>query len=247
VFRGSPSSEEGVEMQEEAFIKLRGVSKFYMKGKTRVPVHENVNLSVPKGCMVALMGPSGCGKTTLLNMIGGLDRASAGSIEIGGQDLSRMSERQLARWRATQIGFVFQFYNLMPVLTAERNVELPLLLTGLGRRQRREHVRTALRIVGLEERARHYPRELSGGQEQRVAIARAIVSDPAMLVCDEPTGDLDRKMANEIMQLLRDLNTRFDKTVVMVTHDPLVVDKCDYVVNLETDDLSNCHLGATRA
>jgi putative ABC transport system ATP-binding protein len=234
-------------MNESAFIRLTGVGKHYMKGKTRVPVHENVNLTIPQGGMVALMGPSGCGKTTLLNLIGGLDRASEGSIEIGGQRIDKMSESQLAKWRATQIGFVFQFYNLMPILTAARNVELPLLLTRLSRKQRKEHVATALKIVGLEDRARHYPRELSGGQEQRVAIARAIVSDPAMLVCDEPTGDLDRKMANEIMQLLRDLNTRYNKTVVMVTHDSLVVDKCDYVVNLETDDLTNCDLGASAA
>jgi putative ABC transport system ATP-binding protein len=231
-------------MTDQAFIKLTGVSKFYMKGKTRVPVHENVNISIPQGCLVALMGPSGCGKTTLLNLIGGLDRSSAGSIVIGGQEISKMSESQLAKWRSTQIGFVFQFHNLMPVLTAERNVELPLLLTNLNKKQRREHVATALKIVGLEDRAKHYPRELSGGQEQRVAIARAIVSDPAMLMCDEPTGNLDRQMANEIMQLLRDLNTRYNKTVVMVTHDPHVVEKCDYVINVEEDDLSNCHLGA---
>ena len=232
-------------MEDKAFIKLRDVAKFYMKGKTRVPVHENVNISIPQGCLVGLMGPSGCGKTTLLNMIGGLDRCSSGSIEIGGVDISRMSESKLAKWRSTQIGFVFQFHNLMPVLTAERNVELPLLLTKLNKKQRREHAATALKIVGLEDRATHYPRELSGGQEQRVAIARAIVSDPAILMCDEPTGDLDRQMANEIMQLLRDLNTRFNKTIVMVTHDHHVIDKCDYVINVEEDDLSNCHLGET--
>jgi putative ABC transport system ATP-binding protein len=231
-------------MNNNAFIKLTGVSKFYMKGKTRVPVHENVNISIPQGCLVALMGPSGCGKTTLLNLIGGLDRSSTGSITVGGQEISSMSEGQLAKWRSTQIGFVFQFHNLMPVLTAERNVELPLLLTSLSRKQRKEHVATALQIVGLEDRAKHYPRELSGGQEQRVAIARAIVSDPAMLMCDEPTGNLDRQMANEIMQLLRDLNTRYNKTVVMVTHDHHVVEKCDYVINVEEDDLTNCQLGA---
>jgi len=231
-------------MNENAFIQLTDVGKHYMKGKTRVPVHEHVNLSIPRGSMVALMGPSGCGKTTLLNLIGGLDRCTEGEIEIGGQRIDRLSESQLAEWRATQIGFIFQFYNLMPILTAARNVELPLLLTKLNARQRREHVTAALKIVGLEDRAKHYPRELSGGQEQRVAIARAIVSDPAMLVCDEPTGDLDRKMADEIMQLLRDLNTKYNKTVVMVTHDPQVVDKCDYVVNLESDDLTNCHLGS---
>lgn len=230
-------------MAEDAFIKLTGVSKFYMKGKTKVPVHENVNITIPQGCLVALMGPSGCGKTTLLNMIGGLDRSSEGTIEVGGQQINKMSESQLAKWRSSQIGFVFQFHNLMPVLTAERNVELPLLLTSLSKKQRRDHVATALKVVGLEDRARHYPRELSGGQEQRVAIARAIVSDPAMLMCDEPTGNLDRHMANEIMQLLRELNTRFNKTILMVTHDHHVVEKCDYVINVEEDDLSNCHLG----
>ena len=230
-------------MADNAFIKLTGVSKFYMKGKTKVPVHENVNITIPQGCLVALMGPSGCGKTTLLNMIGGLDRSSEGTIEIGGAQINKMSESQLAKWRSTQIGFVFQFHNLMPVLTAERNVELPLLLTNLSKKQRKEHVATALKIVGLEDRAKHYPRELSGGQEQRVAIARAIVSDPAMLMCDEPTGNLDRQMANEIMQLLRDLNTRFNKTILMVTHDHHVTEKCDYVINVEEDDLTNCHLG----
>lgn len=230
-------------MNDQAFIKLKGVSKYYMKGKTKVPVHENVNITIPQGCLVALMGPSGCGKTTLLNLIGGLDRSSGGEIEIGGQRIDRMSENQLAKWRSTQIGFVFQFHNLMPVLSAERNVELPLLLTRLNRQQRHQHVATALKVVGLEDRAKHYPRELSGGQEQRVAIARAIVSDPAILMCDEPTGNLDRQMADEIMQLLRDLNTRFNKTVVMVTHDHHVVAKCDYVINVEEDDLSNCHLG----
>ena len=230
-------------MSDNTFIELTGVGKHYMKGKTKVSVHQNINMTIPKGCMVALMGPSGCGKTTLLNLIGGLDRPSEGEIMIGGKRIDRMSESQLARWRATEIGFVFQFYNLMPILTAARNVELPLLLTQLSKKQRRQHVTAALEIVGLEDRAKHYPRELSGGQEQRVAIARAIVSDPAMLVCDEPTGDLDRKMANEIMQLLRDLNTKHNKTVVMVTHDSLVVDKCDYVVNLESNDLTSCHLG----
>jgi len=231
-------------MNDQAFIKLRDVSKYYLKGKTKVPVHENVNISIPQGCLVALMGPSGCGKTTLLNLIGGLDRSSGGEIEIGGQRIDSLSENQLAKWRSTQIGFVFQFHNLMPVLSAERNVELPLLLTNLNRQQRQQHVATALKVVGLEDRAKHYPRELSGGQEQRVAIARAIVSDPAILMCDEPTGNLDRQMADEIMQLLRDLNTRFNKTVVMVTHDHHVVAKCDYVINVEDDDLSNCHLGA---
>jgi putative ABC transport system ATP-binding protein len=234
-------------MKNPEFIKLRNVGKYYMKGKTRVTVHENVNLTIPEGCLTALMGPSGCGKTTLLNMIGGLDHCTSGSIEIGGREISSMSENQLAAWRATQVGFVFQFYNLMQVLSAERNVEVPLLLTHLDRKKRMEHVHTALEIVGLADRAGHLPGELSGGQEQRVAIARAIVSDPAMLICDEPTGDLDRKMADEIMSLLKELNTRFGKTIVMVTHDSHVVDTCDFVVNVEEADLSDCHLGMASA
>lgn len=229
-------------MSDNNLIALHGVGKYYMKGKTKVTVHENVNLTIPEGAFVALMGPSGCGKTTLLNLIGGLDHCSAGSVEIGGQRIDQLNDRQLAAWRARHVGIIFQFYNLMPVLTAARNVELPLLLTHLSKAKRREHVQTALKIVGLEERADHYPSELSGGQEQRVAIARAIVSDPTLLLADEPTGDLDRQTAGEIMQLLRELNQRFGKTIVMVTHDPHAAEYATHVVNLEETDLSNCRL-----
>lgn len=220
-------------------IVLRGVSKNYTKGKTRVSVHENVNLSIPAGAFVALMGPSGCGKTTLLNLVGGLDHCTDGSVEIGGRRIDQLNDNQLSAWRARHIGIIFQFYNLMPVLTAARNVELPLLLTDLSKAQRQEHVQTALKIVGLEERADHYPGELSGGQEQRVAIARAIVSDPTIVLADEPTGDLDRATANEIMQLLQELNKAHGKTIIMVTHDPHAAEYASHVINLEAADLSN--------
>jgi putative ABC transport system ATP-binding protein len=225
-------------------IVLQGVSKQYTKGKNRIVVHDNVNLSIDAGAFVALMGPSGCGKTTLLNLIGGLDPCTGGSVAIGGQRIDRLNDRDLSAWRARHIGIIFQFYNLMPVLTAARNVELPLLLTGLSKSQRREHVRTALKIVGLEDRAEHYPGELSGGQEQRVAIARAIVSDPTLILADEPTGDLDRNTANEIMQLLRELNRQHGKTVVMVTHDAHAAGYASHVINMEEADLSNYHVGA---
>lgn len=231
-------------MGNKNLIILQGVSKHYMKGKTRVVVHENVNLSIPAGAFVALMGPSGCGKTTLLNLIGGLDHCTGGSVEIGGQRIDQLNDTQLSAWRAHHVGIIFQFYNLMPVLTAARNVELPLLLTDLSKTQRREHVQTALKVVGLEDRADHYPSELSGGQEQRVAIARAIVSDPVMILADEPTGDLDRKTADEIMQLLKLLNQKFGKTIIMVTHDPHAAEYASHVINLEEADLSNYMLGA---
>ncbi len=228
----------------ENLIVLKGVNKHYTKGKTPVTVHENINLSIPAGAFVALMGPSGCGKTTLLNLIGGLDHCTGGSVEIGGQRIDQLNDKELSAWRARHIGIIFQFYNLMPVLTAVGNVELPLLLTDLSKSKRRENARTALKIVGLEDRADHYPGELSGGQEQRVAIARAIVSDPTLILADEPTGDLDRKTAHEIMQLLRQLNRDFGKTIVMVTHDPQAAEYASHVVNLEQVDLSNCHLKA---
>lgn len=234
-------------MNKNNLIELKGVGKFYVKGKTRVTVHENVNMSIPEGAFVALMGPSGCGKTTLLNLIGGLDHCSEGSVEIGGRRIDQLSDNQLSAWRAKHVGIIFQFYNLMPVLTAAQNVELPLLLTKLPKTKRRDHVHTALQIVGLEARAEHYPGELSGGQEQRVAIARAIVSDPTILLADEPTGDLDRQTAGEIMQLLRELNQRFGKTVIMVTHDPHAAEYATHVVNLEEADLSNCHLAQQAA
>src|SRR5712664_1169927 len=204
----------------EAIVSLRNVDKRYTRGKQSVEVLQGLTLDIPKGEFVALMGPSGSGKTTLLNLIGGLDTPSAGEITVAGQRLDQLGSGALARWRAANVGFVFQFYNLLPMLSAQRNVELPLLLTSLSATERRRHAEIALTLVGLRERAKHKPRELSGGQEQRVAIARAIVSDPTLLVCDEPTGDLDRATAHEIMLLLQMLNEDHGKTIVMVTHDP---------------------------
>jgi putative ABC transport system ATP-binding protein len=201
-------------------VEIRGVTKAYRRGDERIEVLHGVDLDIPEGDFVALMGPSGSGKTTLLNLIGGLDTPTSGSISVGGQRIDSLSHGQLSRWRAAHVGFVFQFYNLLPVLTAQKNVELPLLLTNLSAGQRRRHAAIALALVGLSDRARHKPRELSGGQEQRVAIARAIVSDPTLLVCDEPTGDLDRATADEVLTLIQMLNREHGKTVVMVTHDP---------------------------
>ena len=203
----------------EALAELTGVSKLYRKGKTTVEVLHELDLTIPAGDFAAVMGPSGSGKTTLLNLLGGLDRPTSGTVRVGDATLSSMSNSELSRWRATNVGFIFQFYNLLPVLTAQKNVELPLLLTKFGSKERARRAKIALDIVGLDERASHYPRELSGGQEQRVAIARAIVSDPALLLCDEPTGDLDRETADEILKLLQTLNTEHGKTIVMVTHD----------------------------
>jgi putative ABC transport system ATP-binding protein len=200
-------------------VEIRGVTKTYQRGRERIEVLHGIDLDIPEGDFLALMGPSGSGKTTLLNLIGGLDTPTAGSIAVGGQRIDQLSSGALSRWRAGHVGFVFQFYNLLPVLSAQRNVELPLLLTNLSAAERRRHARIALALVGLHDRARHKPRELSGGQEQRVAIARAIVSDPTLLVCDEPTGDLDRGTADEILTLLQVLNREHGKTVVMVTHD----------------------------
>jgi putative ABC transport system ATP-binding protein len=201
-------------------VELRHVIKRYKRGKQSVEVLHKLDLDVPAGEFLALMGPSGSGKTTLLNLIGGLDRPDEGSIAVNGQRVDSMSDSQLAKWRSRHVGFVFQFYNLMPMLSAERNVELPLLLTNLSAAQRKANVRAALEIVGLAERARHKPSELSGGQQQRVGIARALVSDPTLLVCDEPTGDLDRQTAVEILDLLQVLNREQGKTIIMVTHDP---------------------------
>ena len=204
----------------EALISLKHVVKSYKRGKEVVEVLHNLDLDIAPGEFIALMGPSGSGKTTLLNLIGGLDSPTSGEIVVDGQDLSRLSSGQLVKWRARHVGFIFQFYNLMPTLSAERNVELPLLLTHLSARERRQHVQAALQLVGLADRARHKPGELSGGQQQRVAIARAIVVDPTILVCDEPTGDLDRHTAEEILGILQLLNRDQGKTIVMVTHDP---------------------------
>ena len=222
----------------ETMIRIDHVSKVYRRDALHVPVLKDVNLILEKGEFVALMGPSGSGKTTLLNLIAGLDRPSSGSIRIENMAISGLSEAKLAPWRARHVGFIFQLYNLIPVLTALENVELPLLLTGLKRKDRLEHARAALAIVGLADRMEHYPRQLSGGQEQRVAIARAIVTDPVLLVADEPTGDLDAKSAEEILELLNRLNGEFGKTIVMVTHDPRAASRAHRVVHLEKGELS---------
>ena len=203
----------------EILAKLEHVSRVYRKGREQVDVLHELDLEIEKGDFLALMGPSGSGKTTLLNMLGGLDRPTSGTVTVGGAELSSMSNSQLSAWRAVHVGFIFQFYNLLPVLTARRNVELPLLLTNMSAKERARRADIALDIVGLADRAKHRPRELSGGQEQRVAIARAIVSDPDLLLCDEPTGDLDRETADEILKLLQTLNSEHGKTIVMVTHD----------------------------
>lgn len=218
-------------------IVLRGVRKEYRRDQFTIPVLEDLSLSVDEGEFLALMGPSGSGKTTLLNLIAGLDRPTAGEIMVHGQDLTQLSEGAITRWRSNNVGFIFQLYNLIPVLTAEENVELPLLRTKLSRRQRAERARTALRIVGLEGREDHYPRQLSGGQEQRVAIARAIVTDPYLLVADEPTGDLDRKSGEEILELLQVLNQEFKKTIVMVTHDQRAADRAGRCLHLDKGKL----------
>ena len=203
-----------------ALVEVRNLHKEFRRGSERIDVLQGLSLEMPKGDFLALMGPSGSGKTTLLNLLGGLDTPTDGSVVVGGDRIDRMSGGKLAHWRARHIGFVFQLYNLLPVLTAERNVELPLLLTPLARAERKTHVATALEVVGVSNRAKHYPRQLSGGQEQRVGIARAIVTDPTLLLCDEPTGDLDRKSGDEILDLLDALNREHGKTIVMVTHDP---------------------------
>src|SRR5512143_3660289 len=218
-------------------VTVNDLHKVFRRGGERIDVLHGLNLDVPPGDFLALMGPSGSGKSTLLNLIGGLDRPTDGSITVGGQRIDRMSNGQLAAWRARHVGFVFQLYNLLPVLTAERNVELPLLLTGLSRAERRRHVATALGVVGLADRARHFPRQLSGGQEQRVGIARALVTDPTLLLCDEPTGDLDRKSGDEILDLLQTLNRDHGKTIVMVTHDPHAAARAKRILHLEKGTL----------
>ncbi len=218
-------------------VQISGVSKSYQRDTMTIPVLHDITLEVPEGEFLGLMGPSGSGKTTLLNLIAGLDRPDGGTVTVAGTDVTKLSESQLARWRATHIGFVFQFYNLIPVLTAFENVELPLLLTSLSKAERRKHVETALALVGLADRMHHYPRQLSGGQEQRVAIARAIATDPTILVADEPTGDLDRKSAEEVLTLLERLNREFKKTILMVTHDPHAAERAHLVRHLDKGEL----------
>jgi len=216
-----------------SLVTIRDVHKVFHRGSERIDVLQGVNVDIPPGDFLALMGPSGSGKTTLLNLMGGLDRPTSGTVDVAGERIDRMSGSRLSRWRSQHVGFVFQLYNLLPVLTAERNVELPLLLTRLSRAERRKHVATALEVVGLTDRARHYPRQLSGGQEQRVGIARAIVTDPTLLLCDEPTGDLDRKSGDEILDLLQALNRDHGKTIVMVTHDPHAAVRAKRTLHLE--------------
>ncbi len=214
------SREVNQKMENSRLVRVENVHKVYHRGAERIDVLLGVNLEIPEGDFLTLMGPSGSGKSTLLNLLAGIDKPSEGTVDVDGAKISSMSQGELARWRARHVGFIFQLYNLLPVLTAERNVELPLLLTSLSSAERKRHVAAALAIVGLADRAKHYPRQLSGGQEQRVAIARAIVGDPTLLLCDEPTGDLDRKSADEILDLIQALNREHGKTIVMVTHDP---------------------------
>jgi putative ABC transport system ATP-binding protein len=220
-----------------AAVLLRNVVKRYIRGKQSVEVLHQLDLEIPEGEFLALMGPSGSGKTTLLNLIGGLDRPTEGEIIVAGENIDKLSGAQLAKWRARHVGFIFQFYNLMPMLSAERNVELPLLLTKLSAVERKRNVAAALSIVGLEDRAKHKPNELSGGQQQRVAIARALVADPTLLVCDEPTGDLDRATAEEILGLLQVLNRQQGKTIIMVTHDPLAAEYASRVLHVDKGQL----------
>jgi putative ABC transport system ATP-binding protein len=220
-----------------ALVKINGVHKFFTRGNERIDVLKGVTLDIPQGDFLALMGPSGSGKTTLLNLLGGLDAPSSGTVEVGGTNIGALSGGQLSQWRSHHIGFVFQLYNLMQVLTAEGNVELPLLLTKLSKSERMKRVAIALKVVGLAERSKHYPRQLSGGQEQRVGIARAIVTDPTLLLCDEPTGDLDRKAGDEILDLLQALNRDHGKTIVMVTHDPRAAERAKRTLHLEKGQL----------
>jgi putative ABC transport system ATP-binding protein len=233
--------------RSSSLIQVRGLDKKYRRGSEEIDVLRGLNLDVDKGEFVAFMGPSGSGKTTLLNLLGGLDVPSAGSITVAGDEITHMSRRKLTDWRARHVGFVFQMYNLIPVLTGYQNVELPLLLTSLSKSERRKHVETALSVVSLADRMHHYPRQLSGGQEQRVAIARAIVSDPTFLLCDEPTGDLDRKSADEIMAIIERLVREYGKTVLMVTHDPLVARRADTTLHLDKGTLDTGHREAVTA
>src|SRR5258708_454094 len=223
---------------DKILVEVDGVEKVFHRGSEEIHVLKDLHLKVPTGEFVALMGPSGWGKSTLLNLIGGLDRPTRGTVSISGERVNELSDHKLAAWRARHIGFVFQLYNLLPVLTAERNVELPLLLTHLSKHERRQHVETALAIVGLSHRARHYPRTLSGGEQQRVGIARGIVTDPTLLLCDEPTGDLDRKAGDESLHLLQGLNREHGKTIIMVTHDPHASARASRTVYLNKGQLS---------
>ncbi len=218
-------------------IKINNLYKSYWRNSLEIPVLENLSLEIEEGEFLAMMGPSGSGKTTLLNMIAGIDRPSKGELLVAGTDIGKLGESALAKWRSANIGFVFQFYNLIPVLTAYENVELPLLLTKLSKEERKKHVETALSIVGLGDRMKYYPKQLSGGQEQRVAIARAIVTDPVILVADEPTGDLDKNSAQEILTLMERLNKEFKKTIVMVTHDPHAAERASKILHLEKGEL----------
>jgi putative ABC transport system ATP-binding protein len=226
-------------------VEVRGVYKSYRRGSQTVPVLEDITFDIGEGDFLALMGPSGSGKSTLLNLIAGIDKADSGTIIVAGTDITTLSETELARWRAVNVGFIFQFYNLIPVLTAFENVELPLLLTNLSKRERKEHVEIALRVVNLSHRMSHYPGQLSGGEQQRVAIARAVVTDPTVLVADEPTGDLDRVSAEEIMALMDRLNTESTKTIIMVTHDPRAARKAHFIKHLDKGVLDNADLQNT--
>jgi putative ABC transport system ATP-binding protein len=226
-------------MSENALVRIRGVHKYFTRGNERIDVLQGVDLTVPAGDFLALMGPSGSGKTTLLNLMGGLDKPTEGVVDVDGVQISGLGGSGLSHWRSQNVGFVFQLYNLLPVLTAERNVELPLLLTRLSKAERRKRVAIALKVVGLAERSKHYPRQLSGGQEQRVGIARAIVTDPTLLLCDEPTGDLDRKAGDEILDLLQTLNRDHGKTIIMVTHDPQAAARARRTLHLDKGILTN--------
>ena len=219
--------------ENDALVRVRDLHKVFRRGSERIDVLQGVDLGIPEGDFLALMGPSGSGKTTLLNLLGGLDKPTQGTVEVAGEHIEKMSGGRLSRWRARHVGFVFQLYNLLPALTAERNVELPLLLTHLSKAERARHVAAALSVVGLSDRTKHYPRQLSGGQEQRVGIARAIVNDPTILLCDEPTGDLDRRASDEILDLLHGLNAEHGKTIVMVTHDPHAAARAKRILHLD--------------
>lgn len=220
-------------------VEVKSVTKVYKRDTLEIPVLQNISLDVPEGEFLALMGPSGSGKTTLLNLISGIDQPTSGSIVIAGTDIAKLNESALAKWRSRNIGFVFQFYNLLPVLTAYENVELPLLLTDLSKKEKKERVEAVLKVVGLADRMDHYPRQLSGGQQQRVAIARAVVTDPTLLIGDEPTGDLDRKSAEEILMLLSRLNSEFKKTIIMVTHDPHAAESAHKIQHLDKGELTS--------